>query len=610
MESIVTAQKPLRLWPGVAAALLVLVGLVLPFIFPDLVIVWMMAGIVGALAVVIWWLFFSRVSWLERLGAVVVAIAAAYATRPFLDASISGAGMGVLFPMFSVQTVSVALVAWAAASGRLFGALRYASLVGAIVLACGLFTLLRTGGIMGAGRSDLHWRWTPTPEQRLLARADEVRPLPSSALPQETLKDIPAQPANIVATTPVTLPAADKADATAATGIERPAEWPGFRGPERSGVIRGVRIAADWSTSPPVEMWRRPIGPGWSSFAVHGDLLYTQEQRGDDEIVAAYRVSTGAPVWRHRDPVRFYESNGGAGPRATPTISNGRAYTFGATGVLNALDERTGAVIWSRNVATDSRTEVPMWGFASSPLAIDNEVVVAAAGTLAAYDMASGKPRWFGPAGGMSYSSPHRITVDGVPQIVLLSGGGATSVAPGDGTVLWKHMWGDGAIVQPGVTENGNLLINSLTTTGGQGIRRIAISHEGGKAWTVDERWTSTGLKPYYNDFVVHKGYAFGFDGSILACIDLADGARKWKGGRYGAGQLVLLADQNLLLVISEEGELALVSATPEQFKEISRFKAIDGKTWNHPVVVGDILLVRNGEEMAAFRLRLATAAR
>jgi hypothetical protein len=138
-------------------------------------------------------------------------------------------------------------------------------------------------------------------------------------------------------------------------------------------------------------------------------------------------------------------------------------------------------------------------------------------------------------------------------------------------------------------------------------MRRVEVAHNAGAGpsagWSADERWTSTGLKPYFNDFVVHDGHAFGFDGSILSCIDLTDGKRKWKGGRYGQGQMILLPDQHLLLVLSEEGELALVSATADEFREIARFKAIDGKTWNHPVLVGDTLLVRNGEEMAAFRL-------
>ena len=209
-------------------------------------------------------------------------------------------------------------------------------------------------------------------------------------------------------------------------------------------------------------MWRRPIGPGWSSFAVNGDRLYTQEQRGDDEIVACYRVSTGEPVWRHRDRVRFWESKGGAGPRGTPTLSNGRVYAFGATGILNALDEATGRVVWSRNVATDAKREVPYWGFASSPLVVDDVVIVAAAGTLAAYDVATGKPRWRGPSYGGSYSSPHRATIAGVDQILLLGGPGAISVAPADGAVLWEHKWSPGAIVQPALTADGDILINAI----------------------------------------------------------------------------------------------------------------------------------------------------
>jgi outer membrane protein assembly factor BamB len=362
-----------------------------------------------------------------------------------------------------------------------------------------------------------------------------------------------------------------------------------------------VRIETNWSASPPVELWRRPVGPGWSSFAVHGNLLYTQEQRGDDEVVSCYNGKTGEPVWIHRDAARFFESNGGAGPRATPTLGSGRAYTFGATGILNALDAGDGTVVWSRNVASDTGTPVPYWGFSSSPLVVDDLVIVAAAGQLAAYDLATGDPRWSGPAD-EGYSSPHLATIDGVAQILLISNAGTISVAPTDGKVLWQHPWKGFPIVQPAVTADGSVLIAASSASG---TRRIAVAHGPG-GWTVEERWTSLALKPYFNDFVVHHGHAFGFDARILACIDLKDGERKWKGGRYGNGQLVLLPDQDLLLVLSEEGELALVKATPDQFTELARFKAIEGKTWNHPVLAGDVLLVRNGAEMAAFKLSRA----
>ena len=194
------------------------------------------------------------------------------------------------------------------------------------------------------------------------------------------------------------------------------------------------------------------------------------------------------------------------------------------------------------------------------------------------------------------------MTIDGVPQILLLSAKGATSVALADGKLLWEHLWPGTPIVQPNLTENGDILISVSDSSG---TRRLGVAH-GSSGWTVEERWTSEDLNPFFNDLVVHNGLAFGFDGSILACIDLADGKLKWRGGNYGHGQLVLLPDQNLLVVLSEAGDLALVKATSDQFTELAHFPAIEGKTWNHPVLAGDVLLVRNGEEMAAFRLSLA----
>lgn len=619
-----TLQKPLRLWPGVVIAILqCLVSFGAPLVGPEAMLVGLVAGPVGALLIVLWWVFFSRAPWSERLGAVGLMVAGLFATSRIIDKSLATGAQGMLFPILAIPGLGLALVVWAVATRRLSNGPRRATMVAAILLASGVWGLVRTGGFTASNfHNDLHWRWTMTPEERLLAKSRNEPRAPVAVRPAEKAPGEPTAartgdgptaipPAPVAAKTSRARVAAP---ATAEPTVHEPApsaantgaDWPGFRGPHRDGIIPGVRIETDWSASPPVEMWRRPIGPGWSSFAVRGDLFYTQEQRGSDEVVACYKVTTGEPVWKHSDAARFWESNAGAGPRATPTLGNGRTYTFGATGIVNALDASSGAVLWSRNAASDTGVKIPGWGFASSPLVVDGVVVVATAGKLVAYEIATGKPRWFGPAGGGGYSSPHLMTIDGVAQILLLSGHGATSVAPADGALLWEYPWpSDVRIVQPGLASDGDFLMGNGEGMGGSGIRRVAVAH-GSTGWTTEERWTSAGLKPNFNDFVVHKGHVYGFDGSILACIDLKDGKRVWKGGRYGNGQLILLPDQDVLLVLSEEGELALVKATPDQFTELARFPAIKGKTWNHPVLAGDVLLVRNGEEMAAFRLSLA----
>ena len=604
-------RKSLRLWPGVMMAVLLLVTRVVPpLTIPDGAMIGMLGGVIGGFLVLLWWLFFSRAPWIERLGVVAVMALAVLAAYPVVHPSIANGLMGRMLPLFALPLMALGLVAAAAAGRRLPTVQRRAALATAILLSCGAMTLVRTEGITGAGAAQLHWRWTMTPEQRLLAQArdDVAAPAPAASAPLPT-KPAVDEPIDAPGTTEplptAAVSAPKKSEKSAPAAAAFGASWAGFRGANRDSVIRGVRIETDWSTSPPVELWHRPIGPGWSSFAVAGDLAYTQEQRGGDEVVSCYRVSTGEPVWRHRDSARFYESNGGPGPRGTPTLHNGRVYTQGATGIVNALDARRGSLVWSRNAATDTGAPPPGWGFAGSPLVLDDSVVVAASGRLVAYDIATGKPRWTRATGAGGYSSPHLATIDGVTQILLPSGGGVTAVAPADGAILWQHTWEPGSsILQPAVIENGDVLISGADMMGSIGMRRLALTR-GADGWTAAARWTTRGLKPYFNDFVVHEGHAYGFDGTILASIDLNDGERKWKGGRYGAGQLVLLPDQDLLLVLSEEGELALVSATPDKYSELARFKAIEGKTWNHPVIAGDVLLVRNGEEMAAFRLPL-----
>jgi outer membrane protein assembly factor BamB len=571
MESTETTRE-LRLWPGVVVVALQWVavfgtGLVAP---ATVVHFFGMVGgpLVGALLLALWWLFFSRASWTDRIGGIVAPVVCFLVTQRLVHET---AGMALV--VFGIPVLCLAFVAALLVTRRWPAARRRWGVAAVLVLACAFWMTVRTNGVDGALNVDFAWRWSATSEETFLASSTAA-----------------AEPGAV---------------SEAGIDVDGPS-WPEFRGSERNSRVTGVALDPDWNGSPPEELWRRPIGPGWSSFAVVGDRLFTQEQRGEDEVVSCYSAATGDPLWVHRDRARFWESLAGAGPRATPTFHEGRVYAYGATGILNCLDAADGSPIWSRDVTVDSEATVPDWGFASSPLVVDDLVIVFAGGAdgkgVAAYDRATGEPRWFAPTGQLSYSSPQLASIDAIPQILILTGDGATGLSPEDGAVFWEHAWplsGGARIVQPGVLDGGRVLIG---TGFGQGVRLVTVSLQSG-AWTVDEGWTSRNLKPYYNDFVAHREHLFGFDGSILACIDLETGARQWKRGRSGNGQLLLIADQNLLLVLSERGEIVLVNADPEAFEELARMPAIAGKTWNHPVLVEDRLFVRNGEEAAAFRL-------
>lgn len=564
--TIAPPRKPLRLWPGVVAVVLQWLGwFLLPKVLPQAIFIGMLMGVFGGLAILLWWLLFSRAPWLERIAAPLLIVGALILTKRVVHPSIAGGAMGNLLYVLAIPVFGLALVAWAVLTRRFTTAARRVALLATILLGCSVFMVIRTGGLTAEFDNDFHWRWSKTPEQRLLAQASEE--------------------AAALANTP--------APTTAETG------WSGFRGPQRDSVVHGVKIKTDWTAAPPVELWRRPVGPAWSSFAVYNGRLYTQEQRGEEEIVACHDLSTGKPVWKHSDRARFYESNAGPGPRATPALSNGRVYTQGATGIVNVLDAATGAVIWTRNAVNDTGAKIPGWGIAGSPLVVNDLVIVAASGNLIAYDLASGNPRWQGPTGGAGYSSPQLVTINGVQQVVLLNSNGAISVSLADGKLLWEHKWEGVPIVQPAVAANGDLLVSVSESSG---LRRLAVAQASG-GWNVQERWTTEDINPWFNDFVVHKGHAYGFNGSSLVCVNLDDGKLKWKGKRYGYGQLILLPEQEVLLILSEQGEIALAKAAPDQFTELAHFPALEGKTWNHPVLVGNVLLVRNDHEMAAFRL-------
>lgn len=500
--------------------------------------------------------------------------------------------MGIL--MFGVPAVFSSWALWMLLARRMSPGVRSWGLALLLWLCWSGVALVRIDGVDGDTRSRISWRWTRTPEEIYLAEnaaaASAPPSQPQSGQPQ------PGEPK------PGTLGRVDAPILQSQSG-----DWPGFRGPERDSGVRGVRLATDWNASPPRPLWRRRIGPGWSSFVVLGDRLYTQEQRGEAETVVCLAADTGDEIWAHADPVRFSDGQAGAGPRATPTFADGCIYTFGATGLLNCLNATSGQMLWSRDVTADCDGKAPLWGFASSPLVAEGLVVVYAGGAidqaLLAYDARSGEPAWKAPTGEVSYCSPQLAAIDGESQILFLSERGLTSVAARSGNVLWNHAAPRGNIwrvVQPRVVGERQVLIGSEDL----GLVLVDVAHapDGSSA---SQQWASAAIRPAYNDFVVHDGHAYGFDGAIFCCVELTSGTRRWKAGRYGHGQVLLLADQPLLVVLTETGEAVLLAARPDRHEELGRFSALEGKCWSHPVIAHGRLFIRNDEQMACYALKL-----
>jgi outer membrane protein assembly factor BamB len=386
-----------------------------------------------------------------------------------------------------------------------------------------------------------------------------------------------------------------------------PDDWPEFRGPGRDGVVRGVRIGTDWNANPPKLLWRDRVGPAWSSMIVVGNRLYTQEQRGQSEAVVCRDAGTGGELWAHEDAIRFYEDLSGAGPRATPTYANGRVYTVSATGTVNCLDAATGEKKWSRDAGNAEGRKAHVWAMCGSPLVARGLVIVYAGGgadnALLAYSADSGEPAWHTAAGKISYASPQLATLGGEELVLMWSDAGLTAHDPATGAKRF-----DGVAVgsdrttrciQPRVLSPTQVLLSS---EGDIGLSLWDVPRDG-STWRPQQRWSATNYRGMFNDVVVSGDCIYGLDGGAAACYGLADGKRKWRKGRYGTGQVLLLADQSLLLILCDSGEVALVAAKPDGHQEFGRFQAIEGKTWNHPVIAKGRLYVRNGEEIACYEL-------
>jgi outer membrane protein assembly factor BamB len=484
--------------------------------------------------------------------------------------------------------------------------------------ALALAALVVAGGVLYAlglrieldGGGGPHFRFMESVAERAerIARHREAQRATADAA--EPLVAPPVQPAAAA------LPAGEQIAEAAAppAGGAAGTYWTDFRGPDRDGHYRERPIRTDWPEGGLKPLWKQPIGGGYASFVVARGRAFTIEQRGPQEVAAAYDIRTGRELWTSKWTAAFRETMGGDGPRATPTWDDGRIYVLGGQGELRCLDDETGNLIWRTNILEDAGAANLQWGMAAAPLIVDDTVVVAPGGrggrSVVAYDKRTGKGAWSALDDQAGYSSPMLVTLGGVRQIVVFSASRVMGLTPGRGELLWEYPWKTNydvnasqplVITAPGAPpESANRLF--VSSGYGTGAAVIELMPNGSRL-DVREVWRNIRMKNQFTSSVLHDGYIYGLDESILACVDAATGELKWKGGRYGYGQSMLASGH--LIVVTEDGSLVLVRATPERHVELARFPALEGRTWNHPVIADGVLLIRNSNEMAAFDLRV-----
>jgi outer membrane protein assembly factor BamB len=379
--------------------------------------------------------------------------------------------------------------------------------------------------------------------------------------------------------------------------------WTNFRGPNRDGRYDEMEVLTKWPAQGISPMWKQPVGVGYASFTVADGRAYTLEQRRRQEVVTAYDVATGRELWAQGWNAEYNDETGD-GPRTTPTWDEGRLYALGATGELRCLDAKSGAVIWGKNILSDNQASNLSWAMAASPLVVDDKVIVLPGGStgksVVAYNKMTGASVWKSQSDTQAYVSPMLVTLGGRRQILVVSASRVFALVPEDGSLLWSQSWD----TDMGINVSQPLIVNAnrffISSGYGKGAALIEVTGSG-KSFTAKSIWQNINMKNKFNSSVLHQGYVYGLDEGILTCLDVNTGERKWKGGRYGYGQ-VLVASGNLI-VMSDTGELVLVRATPEQHSEIGRFQALEGKTWNYPAIAGGRLLVRNANEMAAYNI-------
>ena len=381
----------------------------------------------------------------------------------------------------------------------------------------------------------------------------------------------------------------------------------GFRGVNGDGVYEDEIILTSWPEQGPPVLWRKLIGGGHSSFAIADNLAFTIEQQENNEVVFAFSTQTGRAQWSFEYSAKFEEYFGGIGPRSTPAWDEGRLYSLGAKGHLHCLDANTGKLIWAKNLMTENKAEIPYWGVSASPFIYKNTVILTPGGenddAIVALDKESGKKVWSALNGVQTYSTPVLLELLGKEQLLVSLKDKVVAINPNDGTLLWSHPWkifmNNNNIAQPTRLADDVVLISAGYGTGAEAFQIVSKDN----AMSTESLWKSKSLKTKFSSPVLWKGHLYGLNDNRLVCLDAKNGSLKWRGDKFGYGQII--AASGHLIVLGDDGDLALVEMNPDQFVQKAKFKALKGgRTWNYPALSQGLLFVRNSYEMVCYDLR------
>lgn len=512
----------------------------------------------------------------------------------------------VTLTMVTLGVAGLLFAFWFVAFSRLATRVRVAGALALVAAVAAFFALFRVRGFSGDLVPVVESRWAAPPSLPMAPVTTLAVPIAEAPAPSPAAAAQPPEGSSGTSDAAASANAAAAAPApetAAAATVAPPAPgWPQFMGPNRDGTLPGPRLA-DFASRPPRRLWSQPIGTGWSGFAVRDGLALTLEQRGEEEALVAYEAETGRVRWLSAWPAHYTSGLAGDGPRSTPTIDGAEVFAIGARGTLSAHDLASGRRLWLRETASENGATPPEWGVAGSPLVRGELVIVNPGGpggrSLVAYDRRSGERVWSGGDDRASYSSPFVARLLGREQVVIWNATSVTGHDPDSGAVLWRQEWtkqGEKVSKPLALGEDGLLVSAGY----GVGAKRFRLAADGG-AIRSSLVWESPRLKAKFTNVVLHEGFLYGLDDGVLTCVDPESGERRWRAGRYGHGQVILVAGE--LLVMAESGELVLVEPRSDAHVERSRVAVLEGKTWNPPALAGDLLLVRNDKEAAAWRL-------